>query len=114
MAKRKVGGGGGNRRFLIAVLLVGFVVVTTGVVARRVYGVKQQRAIQKLESTRDALVAERMRLESAIRDASSRTRLQPIAEQQLNMHIPKPDQQVYLKRPAQAASPAKVPPHDSL
>ncbi|MEO9037749.1 MAG: cell division protein FtsL [Gemmatimonadaceae bacterium] len=99
---------------MIAVLLVGFVVVTTGVVARRVYGVKQQRAIQHLQSTRDALVAERQRLESAIRDASSRTRLQPIAEQQLNMHIPKPDQQVYLKRPTSAKPAATVPPHDSL
>ena len=114
MAKRRVAGGTGNRRILIAALLVGFVVVTSGVVARRVYGVKQQRAIQQLESTRDALVAERMRLESAFRDASSRTTLQPIAEKQLNMHIPKPDQQVYLKRPSPAKRPASAQPHDSL
>ena len=41
-------------------------------------------------------IAERIRLEGVIRDASSRARLQPIAEQRLNMHIPKPDQQVIL------------------
>lgn len=118
MAKRKVAGGGGGRA-VIAVLLIGFVLVTTGVIARRAYGVQQQRTIQQLQRTRDALVAERIRLEGAIRDASSRTRLQAIAEQQLNMHIPKPDQQVYLKR---AASKASTPPtpltpptrHDSL
>ena len=41
-------------------------------------------------------IAERIRLEGAIRDASSRAHLQPIAEQRLNMHIPKADQQVTL------------------
>ena len=104
-------------RTAIAILLIGFVLVTSGVIARRVYGVQQQRSIQQLERTRDALVNERVRLEGAIRDASSRARLQPIAEQKLNMHIPKPDQQVLVKRNASADSSktgARRPPHDSL
>ena len=95
---------------MIALLLVGFVLVATGVIARRVAGVREQREITDLQRRRDALSADRVKLEGAIRDASSRARLQPIAEQRLNMRIPKPDQQVFLNRPA------KTPrtPNDSL
>jgi len=105
MAKRKVASAA-SRRTIIAFVLVGFVLVTTGVIARRVLGVEQERVIKTLERQRDALNAERIRLEGAIRDASSRARLQPIAEQRLHMHIPTPEQQVFLNR-------AK-PPHDTL
>jgi cell division protein FtsL len=108
MAKRRVTAG---RRSLIALALVGFVSVATGVIARRVYGVREQREIRKLQRVRDSLVTERIRLEGVIRDASSRARLQPIAEQRLNMHIPKADQQVFL---APAAKGAARPPHDSI
>jgi len=100
---------------LIALVLVGFVVVTTGVIARRVYGVGQEVRIKELRRTRDALETERIRLEGAIRDGSSRARLQPIAEHKLNMHIPTNTQQVFLTRPpgASAATPPRSP-HDSL
>ena len=108
MAKRRVSAG---RRSLIALALVGFVSVATGVIARRVYGVREQREIRKLQRTRDALITERIRLEGVIGDASSRARLQPIAEQRLNMHIPKADQQVIL--PPVPRGTAR-PPHDSL
>jgi cell division protein FtsL len=109
MAQRSVGAG---RRSLIALALVGFVLVTTGVILRRVYGVQQERDIRDLRRTRDALDAERMRLDGEIRDASSRARLQPIAEQRLNMHIPTPDEQVFLKR-SSGAKPAASPPAKS-
>jgi len=112
MAKRRVSGRSGNRRSLIALVLIGFVVVTSGVVARRVRGVNGQRRILELQRKREALDAERTKLESAIRDASSRARLQPIAEQRLNMHIPKPEQQVILPRPA--AGVTARPQHDSV
>lgn len=95
MAKRRVAS---RRRSLIALVLVGFVLVTAGVITRRVYGVRQQADIRKLRQRRDSLAAERVRLESVIREASSRVRLQPIAEQRLNMHIPTPEQQVLLPR----------------
>jgi cell division protein FtsL len=108
MAKRRVAPG---RRGFIAMVLVGFVLVTTGVIARRVFGVQQQREIRKLQQRRNALEADRVRLETAIREASSRTHLQPIAEQRLNMHIPTPDQQVLLPRPA-TKGPRTI--HDSL
>lgn len=86
-------------RSIVAVVLVGFVLVASGVIARRVLGVRWQNEIRKLQEQRAALDAERVRLESAIRDASSRARLQPIAEQKLNMHIPTAEQQVILSRP---------------
>lgn len=107
MAKRKVAA---RRRSLIALALVGFVLVTAGVIARRVAGVRQQREIRDLERQRQALQSERVKLEAAIREASSRARLQPIAEQRLNMRIPKPDQQVILTRPRAGAR----TPNDSL
>jgi cell division protein FtsL len=111
MAKRRVGRGG-RRRSLIALVLVGFVIVTSGVVARRVRGVAEQRRIVDLQRKREALDAERTKLESQIRDASSRARLQPIAEQHLNMRIPNPEQQVILPRRAAGAS--SRAPNDSL
>ena len=107
MAKRRVNPG---RRSLIALALLGFVFVATGVIARRVYGVREERAIQQLKRIRDALNADRMRLEVTIRDASSRARLQPIAEQRLNMRIPKPGQVLSINRPAKKP---RVP-NDSL
>jgi len=114
MAKRRVAA---RRRSAIAVLLVGFVLVATGVIARRALGVRQQTEIRKLRLRRDSLQAERIRLEGVIREASSRARLQPIAEQRLNMHIPTPEQQIILQRGDSAAprSP-RTPPvrHDSL
>src|SRR5262245_11313607 len=107
MAKRQVAA---RRRSLIALLLIGFVLVATGVIARRVAGVRQQREITDLQRKREGLGAERVKLEAAIRDASSRARLQPIAEQRLNMRIPKPDQQVFLNRQPKAPR----TPNDSL
>ena len=94
-----------RRRSAVALVLVGFVLVASGVIARRVLGVKWQTEIRELQEQRTALDAERIRLEAAIRSASSRARLQPIAEQKLNMHIPTADEQVILPRRT---------PHDSL
>ncbi len=92
-------------RSLIALVLVGFVLMATGVIARRVLGVAAETTISRLRQRRNGLEAERIRLEGVIREASSRARLQPIAEQRLNMHIPSPDQQVLLARPTSQASP---------
>ena len=87
---------------MIALVLLGFVLVATGVIARRSYGINQARALRDLGRQRSALEAERLRLEAAIRDASSRARLAPIAEQRLNMHVPSPDQVINLPRPVPA------------
>ena len=84
---------------MFAFILLGFVLVATGVIARRTYGIGQARQIRDLDRRRTALEAERLRLDSKIRDASSRARLGPIAEQRLNMHVPTPDQVINLPRP---------------
>ena len=81
---------------MIALALFGFVLVATGVIARRTYGIDQARALRELDRKRQALEAERVKLEGEIRDASSRARLAPIAEQRLNMHVPSPDQVIML------------------
>lgn len=92
-----------SRRSRIALALFGFVLVATGVIARRTYGIGQARALRDLQRRREALDAERVKLESEIREASSRARLAPIAEQRLNMHVPSPDQVIMLSRPAPPA-----------
>jgi cell division protein FtsL len=99
MAKRRVAR---SRRTSVAFMLLGFVLVATGVIARRSYGINQARKLRDLTRQRSALESERLRLEAAIRDASSRARLAPIAEQRLNMHVPSPDQVINLPRPANA------------
>jgi cell division protein FtsL len=98
------GGVNRARRSMIAIVLLGFVLVATGVIARRTYGIGQARQIRDLERRRSALEAERLQLEAAIRDASSRARLAPIAEQRLHMHVPSPDQVIMLPRPARPDS----------
>ena len=94
-----------SRRSIVALALFGFVLVATGVIARRTYGIDQARSLRELERKRQALEAERVKLDGEIRDASSRARLAPIAEQRLNMHVPSPDQVIMLP-PPQSPPPA--------
>ena len=97
---RKVGGSG---RIPFALVLLGFVAIASGVVLRRTAGIRAARELQAMETRRSSLVAERRRLESDIRLASSRARLQPIAESRLRMHVPTEDQVVYLTRGTKGA-----------
>jgi cell division protein FtsL len=92
---RKVGGSG---RLRLALVLLGFVLIASGVVLRRTYGIRAARDLQAMETRRSGLIAERSRLESENRIASSSARLQPIAEQRLRMHVPTEAQVVYLTR----------------
>ena len=45
--------------------LLGFVLIASGVVLRRAYGIRAAREIQTMETRRSSLVAERRRLEPA-------------------------------------------------
>jgi len=90
-------------RLRFALLLLGFVTIASGVVLRRTYGIRAARDIQTMETRRSGLDAERRRLESEIRIASGRARLQPIAEQRLQMHVPTESQVVYLSRGARGS-----------
>ena len=93
-----------SRRSTVALALLGFVLVATGVIARRTYGIDQARSMRDLDRRRQALEAERVKLDGEIRDASSRARLAPIAEQRLNMHVPSPEQVIMLS-PVAASAP---------
>jgi cell division protein FtsL len=65
--------------------------------------------MRELDRRRQALEAERVKLDGEIRDASSRARLAPIAEQRLNMHVPSPDQVIMLPPPARVPAAARKP-----
>lgn len=87
MATRRVKSAG-TGRLRLALLLIAFLVITGGVILRRSYGIRTGRELVHLDARRAALVAERLRLEADIRTASSRSRIVPIAEQRLQMHVP--------------------------
>lgn len=89
-------------RTLIFLALLGFFVVATGVIWRRSVGIAQARALRELEDRRSELEAQEAALEGAIRDASSRARLAPIAEQQLGMRIPPESLVIIIPRPDRA------------
>lgn len=88
----------GRRRLRLAFLLLTFLVISGGVILRRTYGLAGARELATLDAQRAALVAERQRLESDIRLAHSRARLQRIAEQRLHMVVPVDSQVIILSR----------------
>ena len=97
MATRRVGRKGSGRGRLAFVLL-GFLVIASGVILRRTYGIAAATRLRQLEQKRAALVAERLRLEGEVRAAASRSTLQPIAEQRLQMHVPSDSQVIIITR----------------
>jgi len=97
MAKRGVGLPG---RALVALILGAFVLVALAIVWRRTVGIGQSERLAALDTRRVGLEGERARLESEIRDASTRQRLGAAAESRLGMHIPTDRQVVILPRTA--------------
>jgi len=79
------------------VALVAFVVVSAAVVARRSYGYREGLELTALQRRKANLESERVRLDQEIRNASSRSRLLPVAER-LGMHMPSETQIVVLER----------------
>jgi cell division protein FtsL len=102
MAKRGVALRG---RTLVALVLAAFVLVALSIVWRRTIGIGQAERLAMLDGKRSELEGERARLESDIRDASSRQRLGAIAESRLGMHIPSDRQVVILPRVGRRESP---------
>jgi cell division protein FtsL len=97
MASRRVGAKGSGRG-RIALVLLGFLVIASGVILRRTFGIAAATQVRQLEQKRAALVAERLRLEGEVRAAASRSTLQPIAEQRLQMHVPSDSQVIIITR----------------
>ena len=98
MARRVAGRRGPSATVIL--VLIGFLVVATGVIWRRSEGLARARAHQALERRRDALVAQQRRLESEVREASSRSRIAPAVEARLGMRVPSATQLIYLTRTA--------------
>ena len=90
---------GARGRSVVALLLLGFLLVAAGVVWRRSAGIAQAREIRQLEQRRAQLAAEEAKVRNEVRQASSRARLGPIAEQRLHMRVPADTQVVILPRP---------------
>jgi hypothetical protein len=95
MAKRGVGMRG---RTLVGVVLGAFVLVALSIVWRRTVGIGESDRLAQLEAKRAGLEGERVRLESEIRDASTRQSLGATVERKLGMHIPTDKQVVILPR----------------
>lgn len=96
VARRRVAGRG---RSLVAVILLVFVAISTIIIWRRSFGIAQATELRELTRQRQQLQAELTRLERDIRDASTRARLVPLAEQKLGMHVPPDSEVIYLARP---------------
>ena len=86
-------------RGLVAIGLGAFLLLATGVIARRSYGIAQARRMTALDRERAQLETRRAQLERDIREASGRVALMPVAEQRLGMRIPSDSQVIYLAVP---------------
>ncbi|HWL41204.1 MAG TPA: hypothetical protein VNO75_13325 [Gemmatimonadaceae bacterium] len=87
-------------RTVVALLLLGFVLVALAIVWRRTIGIAQTDRLTALDTRKVYLEGERVRLESEIREASSRRRLGEAVEARLGMRIPADKQVVILPRRA--------------
>ena len=85
-------------RSLLGLILGAFVVVALSIVWRRTIGISQAEHLAALEARRVELEGERARLDSDIRDASTRQTLGVTVERRLGMHIPTDRQVVILPR----------------
>lgn len=92
-------------RSLVALILGAFILVALAIVWRRTVGISESENLATLDARRVELEGERARLESEIRDASSRQTLGTTAERRLGMHIPTDKQVVILPRARQNESP---------
>jgi hypothetical protein len=95
MAKRGVTLRG---RSLVAAVLGAFVLVSLSIVWRRTIGIGESERLAQLDTKRVELEGERARLESEIRNSSTRQTLGATVERKLGMHIPTDKQVVILPR----------------
>ncbi len=98
----------GRGRLVIGVVLLGFVCVASGVIWRRSVGYAGARALADLDRKKKALEDRRVRLETDIRDLSSREKLGAVVERNLNMRVP-PDNSVIMVPRSKPQSPSTAP-----
>jgi hypothetical protein len=92
-------------RAMLVLAAFGFFAVAMSVISRRTYGIERQRRAEALAATRDSLTAVISKMETSIREASSRARLLPMVEERLKMRVPRPEQQITLPRPRRLSLP---------
>jgi cell division protein FtsL len=95
---RKAGGRPAGRGRKIFLILVGFVVLTMGVILRRVQGLQQAREIRDMQQKLEGLQSEQLKLQEAIRTASDRKHIIEIAQSRLGMKMPELNQVIDLPR----------------
>jgi cell division protein FtsL len=106
MASRRVASGAarGPRpvrgRTVVAAVLVAFVLLATGIIWRRGYGIARAVEIREMDRHRVQLEAERVALERQIAELAGRAHLQPLVERRLNMRVPDDSQVILLAAPA--------------
>ena len=76
-----------GRHWVMLWLLI-FLVVAAVVVARQTAAFRMASRLRGLREERSTLEARRADLERRIRDASGRTRLVPLAQRELGLHLP--------------------------
>jgi cell division protein FtsL len=91
-------GGKGRRTGKIFLILIGFVVLTMGVILRRVQGLQQAKAIREMQQNREGLRSEELKLQDAIRVASDRKHIIEIGQSRLGMKMPELNQVIDLPR----------------
>ncbi len=89
-------------RTAVALTLVAFVLVTTGIIWRRGYGIARAVEIREIDRHRLQLEAERVALERQIAELAGRAHLQPLVERRLNMRVPDDSQVILLPAPPPA------------
>ena len=89
----------GRGRLVVSVVLLGFVCVASGVIWRRSVGYAGARAQADLDRKKKALEDRRVRLETEIRDRTSREKLGPVVEQKLGMRVPADNSVIMVPRP---------------
>jgi cell division protein FtsL len=83
---------------MVVLLILGFVLVASGVMLRRVYGIRKAKEISTMQQRREALVSEQQKLQDAIRLASDRRHIMEIAQTRLGMKMPDLNQVIDLPR----------------
>jgi len=91
-------------RTVVFLSLLGFVVLATGVIWRRSAGVTRARTIEQMEMRRAALAARRAKLDADIRAAISMEKLGRVAEERLDMQVPRDSLVVTLTRSPRVAA----------
>jgi cell division protein FtsL len=106
MAPRRIGSGAARAsrpirgRTAVAAALVAFVLVATGIIWRRGYGIARAVQLREMDRHRVQLEAERVALERQVAELAGRTHLQPLVERRLNMRVPDDSQVIVLPAPA--------------